>query len=657
MTIRRPAATVAALLAFGSISPLGPSLAMAGSGPIPFTEEAVARGVDFSVRQYFNYGFAVTFADLDNDGDPDLVALGRENGHIGLYENDGTGHFVDRFDGSGIPAVVDSSGVVAGDYDSDGDLDLYLANWGAAGQASLLLRNNGNFSFTDESALSGTNAIGPGSGCAWSDYDGDGRIDLLSAMRYQSDGTTTPTQLFRNLGGGKFLNTAPSVGLPATNKVFQVVFLDYDDDGDADLFFSNDKCPTSGITNKLYRNDGGTFVDVTASTHTGVCLESMGVAVGDFDGNGHSDLYATNTYAGNALLLNNGAGAFTESSVPCGVASFVVGWGATIFDYDNDGFQELYVCDMEVENRLYDHDGVWPAQEIGVAAGVNDPGTSFCDAVADIDLDGDLDLAVCDSPGRVLLYINHEGETRDWVKFRVVGDGLNTFAIGAKVEILAGPKSQMREVHAGGNGFKGQNELTLHFGLGTQKVVDEVLVRWPGGGMRALHNLNANSTWTLYPDAALGDANGDDVVNLADYYAILDCRAAVGDLLPGCEMMDFNGDGAVDATDLAAFALRFVGTSGDCDSDGASDIAEILSGAESDVNRNTIPDSCESVGDCNCSGAADMLDISAFVLAIIDPSGYADQFPECNRLNADTNGDGAVNVLDINRMIELLVGS
>lgn len=634
-----------------------PATAFGGGGPLPFTEEAVARGIDYPVRLYSSFGFAVTFADLDNDGDPDLIALGREDGRVGLYENDGTGRFTDRFSGSGLSLIADASGVVAGDYDSDGDLDLYFANWGASGQASLLMRNVGNFQFIDDSALSGTSVVGPGTGCAWSDYDGDGRIDLLAAMRYLSDGTTTQTLLFRNLGGGKFVDTRSAVGLPGADKVFQVIFLDFDDDGDSDLFFSNDKCPTTGISNKLFRNDEGTFVDVTAATNAGVCLESMGVAVGDFDGNGSPDLFASNSYEGHALLLNNGDGTFTESAAACGVASYQVGWGATFFDYDNDGFQELYLCNMEIPNHLYDHDGVWPAQQIGAALGVDDPGVSFCSAVADIDSDGDLDLVVSDSPGRVLLYVNHEGERRDWVRFRVVGDGLNTFAIGAKVEILAGATSQMREVHAGGNGFKGQNELTLHFGLGHHKVVDEVLVRWPNGGMRALHNLNAGTTWTLYPDSALGDANGDRVIDVNDYYAILDCRAAVGDLLPGCEMMDFNGDGAVDAADLAAFAARFTGPSDDCDEDGTPNIVEILIGGGTDVNRNAVPDSCESVGDCDCSGATNMLDIAAFVTAIIDPAGYAAQYPECNLLNADTNGDGVVNVLDINGMIELLLGA
>jgi hypothetical protein len=177
-----------------------------------FTEEAVARGIDYEVVMPVEAaGLGFSFADLDSDGDADLVAIGRTDGGIGLWENDGTGHFVDRSEGSGLPVLTAPSGVIAGDYDGDADLDLYFSNYLVA---NTLMRNDGGFTFTDVSAASRTEDEGRGTGCAWGDFDRDGWLDLYVANNIPGSGLNTyPNLLYRNEGTGQFEDVLEQVGM------------------------------------------------------------------------------------------------------------------------------------------------------------------------------------------------------------------------------------------------------------------------------------------------------------------------------------------------------------------------------------------------------------------------------------------------------------
>ncbi len=531
----------------------------AARGQTPFTEEAVQRGVSYPIPfnhgPAYSFGKGVAFADLDGDWDADLVALGRTDGVVGVFENDGTGYFTDRSASSGIPTGINHSGVTAADFDGDQDLDLYLANWLVP---NLLLRNEGGFVFTNVTAAAGMEVAGVGTGCAWADYDGDGLLDVYLPNRTDSGfggglESLEENRLYRNLGGGQFEEVAAALGVQDPGApTFQAIFFDSDWDGDPDLYLSTDKgYADQGFRNHLFENREGEFVEITDSSGTGAQINSMGVAVGDFDGNGFQDLYCTNTQ-GNPLYLNQGDGTFIESSALAGVQSFAFGWGAVFFDYDNNSFLDLYVCNLTSANRLYANSGAWPAVNLAFPLGVAYQGLSYGVAVADIDSDGDLELAVQNDNDRTRLYINHEGGSRNWARFNVIGQGQNFFAVGAWVAVRTGKSWRTREIIAGSN-YKSQNELTVHIGLDQAETLDEVVVTWPGGTSRILAGLATNRTWFIVPPEQLGDVDGSGAVTPADIASFV--AVLIGDETDpvAAARADVGGNGVPDGGDIGLF--------------------------------------------------------------------------------------------------------
>lgn len=481
--------------------------AVLGAGAIaPFTEEAVQRGIVYVMQDwpqsYGHTGFGCGFADLDGDGDPDIVLIGAATGSVGIFENDGTGTFIDRSQFNGIPTLPEGSAFVAGDYDSDGDLDLYFTQ---IGLRNVLLRNNGGFQFTDLFETANVGGSGASESACFGDYNGDGRLDLY-VVNYHGIGYDLPNKLYRNLGNGTFDDVAPALGVDDAGLGYQAVWFDYDRDADLDLYLSNDKAVGSQLPNQLWRNDGGQFVNVSQASGTNVALDSMGVACGDFDGNGWPDLYCTNVPGAggmnNPLLLNQGDGTFARAEGLWGVDNLFISWGAIFFDFDNDGLQDLYVNNMNDPNTLYRRTTALSSTEIGAVAMVTgNIGKSFSSAIADVDGDGDLDLLLNNLSGNVQLFINHEGQKRNWIRCRLVGSGNNVFAVGAGVGIRVGNTWQFQEILAGGNGYKGQNELTIHFGLDDATIVDEIVVYWPGGATTTAENIPANQVLTIFEAA------------------------------------------------------------------------------------------------------------------------------------------------------------
>ena len=583
--------------------------AWAGS-PAAFTEEATARGITYVMQDYpqgYGYlGFGAGFADLDADGDPDVVVVGAADGGVGIFENDGAGNFTDRSATHGIPALPQGSGWVAFDYDGDRDLDLYFTQ---VGEANVLARNLGGFLFEDVTATALVGDAGAGKGPAVADFDGDGWLDLY-VPNYNGIVSGTEdldNKLYRNLGNGTFEDVSETQTVDDEGKGFQAVWMDYDVDGRIDLYLSNDRGHfPANPTNQLWRNVEGQLTNVSVGSGADVGLFSMGLACGDLDGNGYPDFYCTNVAVTegvgpglNPLLLNQGDGTFEESSESAGVDHYITSWGAIFFDYDNDGRLDLYVNNMLEANSLYDCDG-FPCVDragallVGGGSAGSPTNASFSSAVADVDADGDLDLLLNDLGRNVELFINHEGAQRHWLGLRVEGLEGNLHAVGARVTIEAGGSQQIREILAGGNGYLGQNELVLSIGLDTSKTADTVEVVWPGGEpSRQLSNLPADWRWTVYPPEALGDADWDGDVDLEDFWAFEDCFEATFE--PGCEVMDFDGDSDVTVEDFDAFLSVYSAPIEDCNGNEQPDLEEILLGLEVDADGDGVLDVCELI--------------------------------------------------------------
>lgn len=366
-------------------------------------------------------------------------------------------------------------------------------------------------------------------------------------------------RLYRNLGGSTFVDLGESTGVDRrTDPTFVATFFDYDRDGDADLYIGNDRGSGPLLSNHLFRNDGtGHFTDVTAASGTAAEVDCMGIAIGDLDRNGYPDIYVTNVPVnnGNVLLMNQGNGTFVDQTVAAGVGSFRIGWGTTFVDFDNDGWLELFVCNMNAENRLYNIDGVYPAVDIAPAVGVNSFGISYCIAKGDVDGDGDLDLLVEKRDSNVLLYINHEGETRRWIRFDMRGPGDNYFAIGAQLDVRTGGIWQMGEVRSGTN-YKSQDELTLHFGVNQATVADEIVAHWPGGATRTLHNAPTNHRYVIYPPSMLADFDSDLDVDGADIAVFVQVLLGLDTNPEHVALADTSGDFVVDGADIAGVVAR-----------------------------------------------------------------------------------------------------
>lgn len=547
---------------------------------IPFTNEAATRGVSYTLQNYPTttgyYGFGCGFADLDQDGDEDLVALGRVTGQVGVFENLGGGSFTNRSATSGIPNLPQPSGFCAADFDGDGDTDLFLTQTGATGNKLYLFE--AGFTFVDATAAAGFGTNGVTKGCSAGDYDGDGWVDIYTCnYMYVGNPGAERNNLWHNNGDGTFTDVAPLLGVDDDGDGLQSVWTDFDRDGDLDLYLSNDRGMMVGNQpNKLWRNDDGVLVSVGPQAGVDVQMFSMGLACGDINGDGRSDFYNTNTTdltpplnGEFALLLSTPKGTFVQSQSAWGVAhpSTTWGWGCLFFDWNNDGDLDLYVNNQFSADSLFDNQGAPPMLDVAVAAAVDGPtGSSYSSAVGDIDNDGDLDLLASHLNTTLRLYVNHEGETRHWVKFRVIGSGHNTAAVGAAAEVTAGGVTQWRESHAGGNGYLSQNDLRLHFGLGGATSVSAATVQWPSGGpVRELTNVPGDTIWTLWPPEKMGDSDNDGDRDAADVAAL--CGLLGAPVTPGMERLDMNGDWVLDRQDAALLHDTTV-RPGDLDGDG-----------------------------------------------------------------------------------------
>jgi enediyne biosynthesis protein E4 len=489
-------------------------------------------------------GPGCAFIDYDNDGWPDILLVNGENwpGHQGetstlrLYHNNHDGTFTDVTGKAGLAVPLFGMGVAVGDYDNDGFDDLFIT---ALGQ-SHLFHNNGNGTFTDVTKAAGL--WGPNefsTGAAWVDYDRDGKLDLVVANYVQwsvpgdlyctLDGThksyCTPesykgssARLWHNLGGGKFEDATQKADFyDPTSKSLGVAVLDYNGDGWPDILLANDTQP-----NKLYLNKrNGTFEEKAVSagiafSEDGVARAGMGVDAADYDRSGHPSIIITN-FANQMLSLyhNEGNGLFVDEAPrsDVGRATLVtLGFGCFFFDYDNDGWPDIFVADGHIEDQiervqkrvsyaepphLFRNLGGGKFQEVteSLGAAFARPKVARGAAYADIDNDGALDILVSTNGGRAYLFHN-EGGTNHSLRIKLLGTRSNRDGIGAVVRV-GKAKDQQWQMLRSGSSYLSQSELVLTFGLGNQAKADSLEVQWPSGQVDKLSNINGDQTVTI----------------------------------------------------------------------------------------------------------------------------------------------------------------
>lgn len=456
----------------------------------------------------------VSWIDFNNDGLLDLfVTRGPRQGQTALlFRNDGGPNFAfTKITGSPLVSdVARSDGSSWGDYDNDGDPDAYVVTW--YGDRNLFYENNGNGTFTKITASAIVNDNDFSETSAWGDYDNDGHLDLY--VTNSGDPSATGPQrnfLYRNNGNKSFAKITS--GAPATDLFYSrgVNWVDYDDDGDLDLFVANEENQNNNFYRNLLKESGNaTFDKITTGAPVTDGGSSWTASWGDYDNDGDLDLFVGNWgNQNNFLYRNDGGGILTK--ITDGVLvndrsySACSGWG----DYDNDGDLDLYVTQAygqgSLKNFLYRNllmeSGAPAFEKMTTGAAVNDLGYSYGFSWADFDQDGDLDLFVArtlNENQKNAFYINNLSG-KSWLQVRAAGVQSNKSAIGAKIRLkatIAGKAVWQRRDIAGQEGYCGQN-LLAHFGLGEATAIDTVLVQWPSGIVDVLAPVNVNQILTI----------------------------------------------------------------------------------------------------------------------------------------------------------------
>ena len=455
--------------------------ALAPHGVTNFTEVSEEAGIADK-----EHGYSAAFVDYDNDGDMDIHVsnwgwhfLDKPNK---LYRNNGDGTFTDVAEEAGIVTQSGTATTIFGDYDNDGDVDLYLVN-GAGKPPNILYRNNGDGTFTDVTKEAGVRNFRDGKiGVFW-DYNNDGRLDIYATNWMEAGAAPV---LFKNNGDGTFTNVSGEVGAALPPGAESAAVGDYDNDGDLDLF-----------TPHPYRNNGdGTFTDV--SKESGVLRGDWdanmgGVTLGDYNNDGYLDVLMSSR-----LYKNNGDGTFADVTQKAGVARSLGEWvdrGPPVFvDYDNDGYLDLYF----MVDFLYRNNGDGTFDNVIEEAGIESAAVGvqfyFGAGFGDYDNDGDMDLYLTraghyDSAiGPSDELFRNNGNDNHWLHIKTVGTQSNRDGIGARVTVKAGDLSQIRDVVS-----EWQRSCPpVHFGLGKNAVADEIKIRWPSRQLTTLTNVRAD---------------------------------------------------------------------------------------------------------------------------------------------------------------------
>jgi hypothetical protein len=452
-------------------------------------------------------GLAV--ADLDGDGWVDVLSADERDG-FDAFRGDGAGGFARVTETWALDPITTSTsaiqGFALGDYDADGDLDVYVLFNGP----NVLLRNDGAGAFTD---VTDDARVGDGRwsrGASFGDFDADGDLDLAVGNYIPLTGSffpnhiPVPNALYQNDGSGRFTDVAGPRGVEGQGTTNSVVFSDVDRDADLDLVVCNEFGPTVH-GNEIFENDGeGDFVDATARFSADVEQYCNGFASADWDRDTDLDYYFS-ALGRNALLTSSvavGRAAFTEEAERRGLGlendacipdALANSYGAVFDDFDQDGWTDLYVSHghitadqsifnpLEQRNRLFRHRGLGQTfLEISFSARVADQAESRGAVGADYDGDGDVDLFVKQNEAGLRLHRNVSPNPGRWLIVELAGTTSNPFAPGAQIEADFGPFGMVRE-HGSQTSYGSASPPEVHFGAGTATVADALRIRWPSG--------------------------------------------------------------------------------------------------------------------------------------------------------------------------------
>lgn len=440
-----------------------------------------------------------------------------------LYRNVGNGQFTDVTDDAGVGDTGFSSGVSVADYDNDGYPDIYICNYGP----NRFYHNNGDGTFTDVAEELGVRGEDENFTIAavWLDYDLDGLLDLYVAnyldydpaynLFYSPDGYPGPLNFdgqpdtfYRNLGNGQFEDLTEELGMYREDgRAMGVGTTDYNHDGYPDIYVANDM-----MTNYLFRNDAGNgFTDVGMPSHsafnqTGEATSSMSVAFGDYDTNGFIDMFVADENYG-ALYTNIDGERFVDLSYQSGIAipsGQYAGWGSSFIDYNNDMDLDIFKVNGEIqhlhgqEDQLFEYRQNREFEDVSLSLGAyfHEEKVGRGAAFGDIDNDGDIDVFISNLGDRFTLLRNDKGNLNNWILIDLIGTRSNRDAIGTKVKITAGEVSRVIEKTSAG-GYLSQNDPRIHFGLADHTVIDTIEVEWPSGISQTLENVEANQILTI----------------------------------------------------------------------------------------------------------------------------------------------------------------
>lgn len=500
----------------------------------------------------------VGFIDCDNDGKLDIVTVNGSSVDrylqggdpmVTLYRQVGDLKFKDITAEAGLTVKGWGMGVAVADFDNDGWQDLYVTGYGR----NVLYRNLGNCKFEDVTDKAGVKMSGFSSGAAWGDYDKDGYVDLFVPRYVYIDINKLPVFgsndkfcrfrgvmvqcgpwglpgesdfLFHNRGDGTFEDVSKKAGVDDPDHRFgmQGIWADYDNDGWPDLYVANDAGP-----NFLYHNKhDGTFEDVgllsgAALSSDGKELGSMGVDFGDFDHDGLLDIFVTVfTEQSDLLFWNQGPRGFVDVAWSAGIGKptfLPVGWGTGFFDFDNDGWLDIFIAQGHVYPQLDLVKNGAPYREplllfrnhrdrtfedVTALAGLDKLPLSSRRGVAfgDVNNDGKVDILILNVGEPPTLLINRTQSDNHAVLFKLIGTKSNRAALGARVTVKAGGVTQFSEVRGGGS-YCSQNDLRLHFGLEKSTTMSSVEIQWPSGSKQVLNDVPADFIYTVMEDKGI----------------------------------------------------------------------------------------------------------------------------------------------------------